>query len=241
MDFKTTFKLFSPTLSGVLQSDKTKEWIVKGFIDAYRNIYPMTNDTKVVSKLIEIILLPYLDNFAKTNGYILELPDCQNHYPDVTIASKQDKFAIDIKTTYRIKNSLVNGMTLGSFTGYFRQRSDKKNILYPYSSYNEHYVLGIIYSRSNEIYSNETVFRLKDLKNIKTPISDFEIFFQEKYRIASDKPGSGNTKNIGSENKIKDLTTGNGIFVREFGDAAKEMFDKYWMNYDTKDMAISMD
>lgn len=169
------------------------------------------------------------------------LPDRQNHYSDVTIANKQNKFAIDINTTYRITNNLVNGMTLGSFTGYFRQRNDKKNILYPYNAYDEHYVLGIVYSRSNKIYSNETIFELKDIETIKAPIFNFEIFFQEKYKIGSDKPSSGDTKNIGSENKIENLIMGNRLFVREFGNEAEEKFDKYWMNYETKDMAKNMD
>jgi DNA modification methylase len=29
------------------------EWIVKGFIDVNKNVYTITNDTKVVSKIIE--------------------------------------------------------------------------------------------------------------------------------------------------------------------------------------------
>lgn len=32
------------------------EWIVKGFIDVNKNVYTITNDTKVVSKIIEILL-----------------------------------------------------------------------------------------------------------------------------------------------------------------------------------------
>lgn len=66
MDFKRDFVSLFPALLNVLQSNETKEWIIKGFIDTYRKIYPM-NDTKVISKLIEIILLPYLDKFAKIN------------------------------------------------------------------------------------------------------------------------------------------------------------------------------
>ena len=34
------------------------EWIVKGFIDVDKNVYTITNDTKVVSKILEIILIP---------------------------------------------------------------------------------------------------------------------------------------------------------------------------------------
>ena len=33
----------------------TDDWVVKGFIDVYRNIYTVSVDTKVVSKIIEEI------------------------------------------------------------------------------------------------------------------------------------------------------------------------------------------
>jgi hypothetical protein len=64
-----------------------------------------------------------------------------------------------------------------------------------------------------------------------------EFLLQEKWRIASDQPGSGNTKNIGSVKKIKDLMKGKGVFA-EFG---VEVFDDYWMNYLTDDMARAIE
>ena len=33
-----------------------KEWVVKGFIDIDKNVYTITNDTKVVSKIISVPL-----------------------------------------------------------------------------------------------------------------------------------------------------------------------------------------
>ena len=50
------------------------QWIVKGFVDVDKNVYTISNDTKVVSKIIEILLIPKLDAFAKKNGLTLELP-----------------------------------------------------------------------------------------------------------------------------------------------------------------------
>ena len=47
-----------------LETD-SHDWIVKGFIDVNKNVYTITNDTKVVSKIIEILLIPRLDAFAK--------------------------------------------------------------------------------------------------------------------------------------------------------------------------------
>lgn len=41
MDFKRDFVSLFPALLNVLQSNETKEWIIKGFIDTYRKIYPM--------------------------------------------------------------------------------------------------------------------------------------------------------------------------------------------------------
>lgn len=60
------------------------QWIVKGFVDVDRNVYTISNDTKVVSKIIEILLIPKLDAFARKNGLTLELPSKQNYYPDLT-------------------------------------------------------------------------------------------------------------------------------------------------------------
>ncbi len=50
----------------------------------------------------------------------------------------------------------------------------------------------------------------------------------EKWRIASDKSGSGNTANIGSINCIEDIVKGRWVFSK----LGEEWFDDYWMNYD---------
>ncbi|OQY43144.1 MAG: type II deoxyribonuclease, partial [Anaerolineaceae bacterium 4572_78] len=34
------------------------QWTIKGFIDTYKNIYTISNDTKIVSKILEIHLFP---------------------------------------------------------------------------------------------------------------------------------------------------------------------------------------
>ena len=75
------------------------DWIVKGFIDIYKNIYTISIDTKVVSKVMEILLAPALKEFANRNNLILEEPEQQNHYPDFTFVSRDsgEKFALDIR------------------------------------------------------------------------------------------------------------------------------------------------
>ena len=45
------------TYKAFLETDG-HDWIVKGFIDIDKNVYTITNDTKVVSKIIEILLIP---------------------------------------------------------------------------------------------------------------------------------------------------------------------------------------
>src|SRR5438874_6313720 len=104
----------------IIATDKG-EWIVKGFIDIYKNIYTISIDTKVVSKVIELLLIPAFENFAKANDLILELPPQQNFYPDLTFISKKsgEKFAVDIKSTFKDTENKIKSMTLGAFTGYF--------------------------------------------------------------------------------------------------------------------------
>jgi hypothetical protein len=68
-------------------------------------------------------------------------------------------------------------------------------------------------------------------------VRDFTFFVQEKYKIAADRPGSGNTKNIGSVTKIEDLVNGKGPFSK----LGEKVFDDYWMYYLAKDMAKAVD
>ena len=220
-------------------STNEKEWIIKGFIDIYKNIYTISIDTKIISKVLELLLFPLLQKFSKENGMELELSPQQNFYPDLTFIDKKDNtlFAVDIKTTYRIDDEKVNGMTLGAFTGYFRNRTSLKNIAHPYNEYKGHFVLGIIYSQSKNEIDERKIYTLNDLEKIPSVIHDFTFFVQPKYKIATARPGSGNTKNIGSITSIKDLINGNG----QFSDLGEEIFDDYWMYYLTNDMAKTLE
>lgn len=207
-------------------------WVVKGFVDVYGNVYSVSTDTKVVSKVMEMLLLPILLSFAARNGLSIETALQQNFYPDTTFVTPTgDMFAVDLKTTYRVTPTRVNGMTLGAFTGYFRNRTSRKNCVHPYGNYAAHIVLGVIYSQ--RLIEETRVFPIERLTDIGSPIGDFQFFVQEKYRLATDRPGSGNTKNIGSVVEIERLVNGNGPFA-ELGEP---LFDDYWMNYNTVDMA----
>lgn len=220
-------------------STKNGDWIVKGFIDIYRRIYTITLDTKVVSKVLELLLIPALEKFATANNLTLELPPQQNFYPDLTFISKvtEQRFAVDIKSTFKDTDNKIKSMTLGAFTGYFRNRESNKNTLYPYGSYSGHFVLGVIYSQIEVNPNEKTVYSLDELDKIESVIKDFHFFVQPKYRIASASPGSGNTKNIGSTNKIDNLINGTGIF----SELGEEVYDDYWKFYLTKDMAKALE
>lgn len=214
------------------------DWVVKGFIDIAKNIYTISEDTKVISKIMELLLFPKICQFAEANHYKMVLSKEQNFYPDISfVDGANNRFALDLKSTYRKTKNTVNGMTLGAFTGYFRDRKSTKNITFPYQNYIGHFVLGVIYSRTDNASDERNIYQLEDLKNITSVIQDFVFFVQEKYKIATDRPGSGNTKNIGSVTKFDTLIQGKGPFL-ELGEV---VFDDYWMYYLTKDMARAID
>lgn len=236
-DFRENLSTHFNRFRSALATD-AGDWVVKGFIDVYRNIYTISVDTKVVSKIIELMLFPVISQFAVEHGYRMVLSEYQNHYPDISfIAPDETKIALDLKSTYRTGPETVNGFTLGAFTGYFRQRKSTKNVTFEYEKYAGHLVLGVIYSRRDEPIDECGVRTLDDLQDIISVVTDFTFLLHEKWRIAADRPGSGNTKNIGSVRDIRTLVGGSGPFAA-YGEVT---FDDYWMNYLTEDMARAID
>lgn len=213
------------------------DWIVKGFIDIYKNIYTISVDTKVVSKVIEILLIPAFEEFAHKNNLILENQEKQNFYPDLTFICNEtgNKFAVDMKSSIKKNSKTTNKMTLGTYQGYFHNRNNNngENISYSYNEYSAHIVFGVLYSQSEEQPNEKNIFKLEELNSIKSVIKDFQFFVQPKYKIASASKGSGNTRNIGSVTNIEKLLTGNGIFSK----LGEEVFDDYWMYFIDNEMA----
>lgn len=209
------------------------QWTIKGFIDVFRNVYTISSDTKIVSKILEIHLFPKILTFARDNGYKIVLAEHQNYYPDISFVKADDesiKFAVDFKTTYRNpkKPHLCNGFTLGSHGRYFEHRASTKNIQFPYGSYSGHFCIGIIYDRQEGARIDETkTHGIDELHSITSVAQNFQFFIAEKWKIASDKGGSGNTANIGSINNISDIISGKGMFSK----LGENWFDEYWMNY----------
>ena len=205
-------------------------WLIKGFIDTHKDIYTLSDDTKIISKVFEIHILPQLFKFAELHEYSILLPEHQNYYPDLSFISNKNKdikFALDFKTTYKLPmKHICNGFTLGSHGEYFQNRKSSKNIQFPYSSYLAHFCLGIIYER-NVILDKHRIYSIQSLNDIPSVAKNFIFFVTEKWKIASDRGGSGNTANIGSITNITDLINGRGMFSQ----LGEKWFDDYWINY----------
>ncbi len=231
-EFESQLKEFVLGLQEYI-STEDGQWTIKGFIDVFQNIYTISSDTKIVSKILEIHLFPKIMEFAQKHGYKVVLAEHQNYYPDISFVKSDDtsvKFAVDFKTTYRNpkKSFLCNGFTLGSHGKYFEDRTSTKNIQFPYSEYAGHFCLGIIYDRAKGSSIDETKsHNIEALHSITSVVSNFQFFVTEKWKIASDKSGSGNTANIGSINNIDDIINGRGVFSK----LGESWFDDYWMNY----------
>lgn len=96
-EFEGQLKAFANTLQEHI-STEDGQWSIKGFIDVFKNIYTVSSDTKIISKLLEIHLFPLIMEFAKNNGYKLVLAEHQNYYPDVSFVKSDNediKFAVE--------------------------------------------------------------------------------------------------------------------------------------------------
>jgi len=221
--------------------DESGNWKVKGFIDIERSIYTLNTDTKVISKALELVITPYLTKYFREKGVTYNFVEHQNHYPDIDLSDGSGKIALDLKSTYFTddERTKCRGLTLGAYLGYFRNRNSKKNIYRRYSEYRRHLVLGLIYERNEDIGLPE-IRIVTELNDIISVISNIQVFLQDKWKIAGDKPGSGNMTNIGSSDKVDDLVNGKAIFTK-LGNEGKKIFNDYWVLYETKSMARAAD
>ncbi|MGH7510038.1 MAG: type II restriction endonuclease [bacterium] len=203
-------------------------YIIRGIVTADNRIYPLGSDTKVLSSVFELIARPLVYAIAEEHGLRVHEAKIQNAYPDFTLMKNErdtKKIAVDVKTTYRDAASgwRVN-FTLGGYTSFIR--NETKNIEFPFSQYAEHWVIGFIYGRVRHDQPPAHVYALKDVASIPAPYTEVDVFVQEKWRIAGDCAGSGNTTNIGSINgTLEDFREGRGCFESE------AEFLEYWRGY----------
>lgn len=202
---------------------------VYGLLDADMKIHALGTDSKMIGRIFEMLTQPVLEDIAKSYGLTLATPSSQNVYPDfIMMCSKQskEKIAIDVKTTYIDTDKSTIKFTLGSFASYMRNNT--KNIEYEYTDYVKHYVIGFVYKR-NGAAQDSKVYEYAEKSHIHIPYSDVQYFIQEKYKIAGDKPGSGNTENIGSfkTSNFEELKQG----VGPFSTLGQDIYDLYWKYY----------
>ena len=208
--------------------DENQKYDVCGIISAEGKISPLGSDTKVLSTIFELFSRPIINKIAEKHGYIVEEPKQQNHYPDFTLYKPSEpnkKIAIDIKTTYTNKENEKIKFTLGGYTSFIRNNT--KNIVYPFDQYIAHWIIGYVYTRVATRKSSLKTYNINELNEIPKPYKGVKVFLQDKWVIAGDLAGSGNTTNIGSIHAhYKDFVEGKGIF-----DSEDEFLD-YWRNYE---------
>ncbi len=208
-------------------------WDIKGVIDSKNRIYTINSDTKLISKVFELVTTPIILEIAEKYKIKVIQTDRQTVYPDLTLVLPTgEKIALDIKSTYRKSKDKVAGFTLGSYTGYLRNPT--KNIMFPYHEYVGHWVLGFIYTREGD--KDGEIVPLSKIDDIVPVIKDIEIIVQEKYKLSADRPGSGNTANIGSSNDIETLRNGMGVFAKH----GEKVFEDYWRNFLQRKIARDM-
>jgi hypothetical protein len=172
--------------------------------------YKLGNDSKIISKIYELIIIEKLKYLLDEKGFKYVENDIQNKYPDFIIISKIQKekyYAVDIKSTYLKTETAINGFTLGTYKGYFKNKESMKSIVKPYNNFTKHFCVCVIYTRDG----------------IKIPVN--HIFVREKWEIARNGTGSGNTCNIGSIKLLSDLLANKPYFSSE------DEFNTFWLNY----------
>lgn len=200
----------------------------KGLVLTNNKIVTLGSDSKLIGRIFELITHGLLQQICDENQWVLEETESQTVYPDFTIKGNNKVIAVDVKSTYRRynkKNQLLRfGFTLGSFASFLRDNT--KNIQYPYDTYTDHLVIGFVYDR----VANANAGQIRNINDaIQVPYNNVDFFIQDKHKISGDKPGSGNTENIGSflTNDIQDFIAGNGPFNK----LGISVFEDYWKHY----------
>ena len=88
--FQKQLTKYSEDFRKILET-QNGDWSVKGFIDIAKNIYTISVDIKVISKIIELMMFPVLKKFADENKYEMIFSAEQNHYPDVTFITPKKR------------------------------------------------------------------------------------------------------------------------------------------------------
>ena len=191
--------------------------------------YPLDTDTKVLAAAFERAVRPAVAALAAALGATVVVPAAQNHYPDFTLAFPDGTaIAVDVKSTFRrwrADRTWRASFTLGSYTSYLRRPT--KNIVLPYDRYHRHIVLACLYDRADTAVGAPVP--AEQAHTLASPVRDVACFAADRHTLASDRPGSGNTANIGS---IEAATIAGFLAGGPFAAAGGEaLFHRYWANY----------
>lgn len=219
------------------------DWELIGFISRGKKILAFGNDSKILGRLFEVAVKPFLKEAANQLGYEFGESQEQTVYPDFWFKTPNDKLiAIDIKSTYRKYNHHNEikpfNFTLGAYSSFLRNGT--KNIYQSYSDYVAHIVIGFLYTRNPNATIKTT--NIESINEIIAPYENVEFFVQEKYKIAGQKKGSGNTNNISTikSSNIVDFQNGKSYFTI----LGNSIFENYWRNYplytDSKEKKASL-
>lgn len=206
---------------------QNKQWTTLGVLDKNDVIHSFGHDSKILGRIFELLTHETLLDIGARLSWELYENSVQTIYPDFYFVKPSGrKVAIDIKSTYRTFGSHKRfAFTAGSFTSYLRNGT--KNIVGHYHDYDKHYIIGIAYERELEASFGRTP--LSERHTIQAAYKNIEVFVQEKYRICSDKKGSGNTDNIGTiaAHSINTFREGRGPFYF----LGEDVFHHYWKNH----------
>lgn len=190
-------------------------WNYKAIIDTQNKTIPIPKESKVVTAILEDIAIRKIQKWAKTNSIHTILPANERQYPDITLESSSlgGTTALDIKTARNKSATTISKLTLGSYSGYFRNPTRlMPGCRIPYGNFSKHWIIAFLYDWDNS-------------KPPETMVNITNIIISEKWKLASKSSGTGTTKHIGSITNIEKLKQHNGAFSNE-----KE-FEKYWKNY----------
>ena len=218
------------TMLGLLPKDAA-DWQLVGIVNKDGDVFTFGNDSKIVGRAFEVVATAYVKQLADALGYTFRESEVQTQYPDFVLEKPNGRLiAIDIKSTYRSVGkrgaTRAFSFTLGSFTSYLRN-DGTKNIYRTYDDYDAHYVLAFLYSRTNRFET--TRVPVANMDSIRPAYEDVEVAFMEKYRLAGDKTGSGNTDNLATfkATSMEPFQYGAGPFAL----LGPDVFEHYWRNH----------
>lgn len=218
-------------ISTIKRNMAGQNWEILGILNKSPFILPVGCDSKILGRVFEILMHPILYKCSLILGCKLEASKSQTVYPDFWFQFMSGKkIAIDIKSTYRKmdKNGQLYpfNFTLGSYSSYIR--NETKNIEGNLKDYIGHIVVGFLYDRNKELPRIDPM-PLCEITKCIPPYMNVEYFVQEKYKIAGQTKGSGNTNNISTirSRDIKDFQNG----LSYFSDFGEEIFYDYWQHY----------